>query len=166
MCSSASLIAIAFDSSEMPVFETSVTLDCPRERAFEFLLRPANVALISPPDLGLAFTSAPDVVELGSRIEFRIQGFGQVQTLVHEITHLVHPEQIVETQVRGLFSRWVHEHSFEATPEGTVIVTDRIDFQPPTGLLGFLVTANRILEQLEEGFEHRHEQLQKLLATG
>lgn len=149
----------------MPVFETSVTLDCPRERAFEFLLRPANIARISPPELGLAFTSAPDVVELGSRIEFKIQGFGQVQTLVHEITRLVHPEQLVETQVRGLFSRWVHEHAFEVNSQGQVVVTDRIEFQPPAGLLGFLVTANRVLDQLEEGFEHRHDQLRKLLAA-
>lgn len=149
----------------MPVFETSVTLDCPRERAFEFLLRPANIVRISPPELGLAFTSAPEIVELGSRIEFKIQGFGQVQTLVHEITRLVHPEQITETQVRGLFSRWVHEHIFGTNTSGQVVVTDRIEFEPPGGLLGFLVTAGRILDQLEEGFEHRHAQLQKLLAA-
>jgi ligand-binding SRPBCC domain-containing protein len=149
----------------MPVFETSVTLDCPRERAFDFLLRPANIARISPPELGLAFTSAPEVVELGSRIEFKVQGFGKVQTLVHEITGLVHPEKITETQIRGLFSRWVHEHLFETNASGQVVVTDRIEFEPPGGLLGFLVTAGRILDQLEEGFDHRHEQLQKLLAA-
>src|SRR6516165_7216542 len=90
--------------SSMPFFETSVTVACPRERAFDFLARPANVALISPPELGLSFTSAPEIVELGSRLEFKVQGYGQVQTMVHEITNLVHPEQITETQIRGLFA--------------------------------------------------------------
>jgi ligand-binding SRPBCC domain-containing protein len=148
----------------MPLFETSVTLECPRERAFEFLLRPANVALISPPEMGLSFTSAPEVVELGSRLEFKVQGYGQVQTMVHEITNLVHPEQITETQIRGLFAKWVHEHSFEMNERGQVVVIDRIDFKPPAGLLGLLITSNRILEELEDGFAHRHRQLQKLLA--
>ena len=148
----------------MPLFETSVTLECPRERAFEFLLRPANVALISPPEMGLSFTSAPEVVELGSRLEFKVQGYGQVQTMVHEITNLVHPEQITETQIRGLFAKWVHEHSFEMNERGQVVVIDRIDFKPPAGLLGLLITSNRILVELEDGFAHRHRQLQKLLA--
>ncbi|MGE5191025.1 MAG: SRPBCC family protein [Deltaproteobacteria bacterium] len=149
----------------MPIFETSVALECPRERAFEFLLRPANVALISPPELGLSFINAPEVVELGSRIEFKIQGYGQVQTMVHEITGLVHPQRITETQIRGLFAKWVHEHAFETNEQGQVIVIDRIDFKPPAGLLGLLVTADKILDQLEEGFAHRHTRLQKLLTA-
>ena len=147
----------------MPFFETSVTVPCPRERAFDFLARPANVALISPPELGLSFTSAPEIVQLGSRLEFKVQGFGQVQTMAHEITALVPHELITETQVRGLFAKWVHEHAFEADGGGSVRVIDRIDFQPPKGMLGFLVTAAKIMEQLEDGFAHRHRQLQKLL---
>ncbi len=147
----------------MPVFETSVTIDCPRERVFDFLLRPANLALIAPPELGLNFTSAPEVVELGSRIEFKVQGFGQVQTMAHEITAMVPHVLITETQIRGLFAKWVHEHAFEADTRGSVLVIDRIDFEPPAGLLGLLITAGKILEQLEDGFAHRHEQLQKLL---
>jgi ligand-binding SRPBCC domain-containing protein len=148
----------------MPVFETSVALDCSRERAFEFLLRPSNVELISPPELGLSFVSAPEVVKLGSRIEFKVQGYGQVQTMVHEITSLVHPQQITETQIRGLFASWIHEHAFETNDRGQVIVIDRIEFQPPAGVLGLLISADKILEQLEDGFAHRHAQLHKLLA--
>ena len=149
----------------MPVFETSVALDCSRERAFDFLLRPTNVALISPPELGLSFVGAPEVVELGTRIEFKVQGYGQVQTMVHEITGLVRPQKITETQIRGLFAKWIHEHAFEMNERGQAIVIDRIDFNPPAGLLGLLVTAEKILDQLEEGFAHRHAQLQKLLTT-
>ena len=61
----------------MPVFETSVTIECPRERAFDFLLRPANVARIAPPELGLSFTSAPEIVELGSRLDSLLSEAGR-----------------------------------------------------------------------------------------
>lgn len=147
----------------MPVFESRVTIECPRERVFDFLLRPANVALISPPEMGLSFVSAPEIVQLGSRIEFKIQGYGTVQTMVHEITGLKHPEHITETQVQGLFGQWIHEHGFEMNSRGHAVVIDRIEFEPPGGFIGLLVTPAKIQEQLEDAFAHRHEQLQKYL---
>jgi ligand-binding SRPBCC domain-containing protein len=147
----------------MPVYETSVTLDCPQERAFEFLLRPQNIVKISPPDLGLAMTKAPEVLDLGSQFEFKVQAYGHVLTMVHKITELVHLRQITETQIKGFFGRWVHTHSFAANDRAQVIVSDRIDFNPPGGMLGMLISANKILDQLDDGYHYRHKQLQKLL---
>lgn len=149
----------------MAVFETSVTLPCTQQEAFEFLLRPANIVQISPPDLGLFFLDAPEVVQKGSRLKFRIQGFGQIRESEHEIVELEHHSQITENQIKGLLPRWVHEHLFSTNSDGETIVTDRIDFDPPGGVLGLLVTRSRILDQLEEGFDHRHAQLLKLLGT-
>ena len=149
----------------MPVFETSVTLDCPLDRAFEFLLRPANIALIAPPDLGLAFTDAPEILALGSKFEFKVQAYGQVQTMQHEITQFEPGRQLTETQIKGMLGHWIHEHLYEAQGAGRVMVTDRIDFNPPAGMLGLLVTANKILDQLDDGYYYRHRQLQKLLSA-
>lgn len=149
----------------MANFETSIAVDFPIEKVFDFFLRPENVMRLSPPDLGLVFVDPPEVVESGSRLEFKIQGWGQVQTLVHEITSLVTPKQIIEQQVKGPFQRWVHEHSFRIEADGRVLVTDRIDFEPPGGLIGFLITKQKILDHLEDGFAHRHDKLPKLLAT-
>lgn len=149
----------------MPVFETSITLDCPLNQAFEFLLRPANIALIAPPDLGLAFTDAPEVLALGSRFEFKVQAYGQLQTMLHEITQFEHGRQITETQLKGLLGHWIHEHKFETNDAGQVVVIDRIDFNPPPGMLGLLVTADKILDQLDDGYYYRHRQLQKLLSS-
>ena len=148
----------------MPVYETSITLDCPLERAYEFLLRPQNIILISPPEMGLAFTRAPEVLDLGSEFEFKVQAYGQVISMIHKITELVPLRQITETQVKGFFSQWIHTHSFAANDQGQVAVSDRIDFKPPGGMLGLLVSANKILDQLDEGYHYRHKQLQKLLA--
>jgi ligand-binding SRPBCC domain-containing protein len=83
--------------------------------------------------------------------------------LLHEITELVPLEQITEVQIKGLFARWTHEHRFEQQGSDQVIVRDRIDFDPPAGMLGLLVTAGKILDQLDEGYHHRNLQLQKEL---
>ena len=147
----------------MPVYETSVTLDCPIERAYEFLLRPQNIVLISPPELGLAFTRAPEILDLGSEFEFKVQAYGQVISMVHKITELVPLRQITENQVKGFFGQWIHSHLFETNDQGQVVVGDHIDFKPPGGMLGLLVNANKIIDQLDEGYHFRHKQLQKLL---
>lgn len=147
----------------MAVFEARFTLPCSQREAFEFLLRPANVALISPPQLGLHFLDAPEIVVPGSRLRFRIQGFGQIREGEHEITRVVEHSQVTERQVVGLFKNWVHEHLFETNSQGETVLIDQIDFEPPGGILGLLVTKDRVLDQLEEAFDHRHSRLSKLL---
>ena len=147
----------------MAEFETSVTVACPLEQAFDFFIRPTNAVKISPPNMGLQFLDAPDVLEQGCKFQFKVQGFGQVRTVLHEIEELIRPTRFVERQLEGVFKAWVHEHLFELTPEGEVLVTDRITFEPPAGLLGLLLTRDRIQEHLEEGFYHRHEKLRKYL---
>lgn len=149
----------------MAEFETSVSVRCSLDQAFDFLLRPSNVQRVSPPNVGLHFLGAPEVVEVGSRLEFKIQAYGQVAKFVHEITQVDRPERIVERQVQGLFKSWVHAHELSTSPEGETVIVDRIEFEPPGGLLGLLVTSKRILEELEDGYFHRHKQLKKLLES-
>ena len=59
----------------------------------------------------------------------------------------------------------MHQHLLEEGPAGHVVSIDRIDFEPPGGLIGFLVTKRKIIDQLEGIFEHRHRQMRKLLGS-
>lgn len=147
----------------MPNFETSVALACSPEAAFDFIARPENIAKISPSNVGLHFVNAPEVIEQGSRVEFKVQGWGMVQQGIHEITVVERPHRFIEHQVKGPFKLWVHEHLFSVDAEGKTLLTDLIEFEPPAGLLGMLVTKAKILDHLEDAFHHRHVQLRKLL---
>ena len=147
----------------MADFECSVTVNCSIDQAFSFLIRPANAVKFSPPDLGLVLIDAPEILQTGSRIEFKIQTWGQVQHLVHEITTVTEPTRFIETQVRGPFKKWVHTHLLEAAGPEKVVITDQIEFDPPGGLIGLMVTRKKVLEHLEDGFLDRHERLVELL---
>lgn len=147
----------------MAIFEVSTIIHCTVDDAFDFLIRPANIALISPPTMGLHFVSAPEEVIKGSTLKFKIQSFGQVQELVHEITHLDRPTRFIEQQVKGPLKAWIHEHHFESAGDGQVKISDTIEFLPPGGLLGFMVTESRILDSLDEGFDLRYKKLKALL---
>ncbi len=145
----------------MATFETKITLPATLEHLFDFLVRPDNIRQISPPEMGLAFVDPPEVLALGSHVQFKVQMFGQVKQITHEITELDRPGRFVETQVQGPLKTWVHEHVFESHNDSGVTVIDRIEFEPPGGLVGLLVSESSIRESLEDGFYHRHAELKK-----
>lgn len=150
----------------MALFESSVAVATPKETAWDFLVRPANLALITPPDVGLHLVEAPEVLELGSKLVFKVQMSGQVQQFQHEITAFEAQSQLSEKMVQGLFGKWVHDHTLLTNANDETVIVDRIEFEPPSGLLGFLVTKKLILKYLEQGFDHRRAQLKKLLSAG
>ncbi|MEZ6058532.1 MAG: hypothetical protein R3C01_17665 [Planctomycetaceae bacterium] len=149
----------------MSLFEYTTDLACSPRSLYEFLLRPKNVELISTPNAGLRFVSAPEVVEVGSKVTFEINSFGRVNRGAHEIIELLHSEKIVEKQVEGAMREWLHTHTFVATNNGVHMV-DRIEFLKPGGVLGFIVTEEKILDMLEDGYFYRQQQLEKIVSSG
>ncbi len=146
----------------MAVFESDTTIQASAEDIFAFMIQPQHLVKISPPDMGLKFLEAPERLELGVTIRFMVQTMGQVQKITHKITQFEDPHHFVEELVEGPLPLWVHTHSFTALGEGQTIVCDRIEFEPPGGLIGLLLTENRILDHLDDAFHHRHQQLHKL----
>jgi ligand-binding SRPBCC domain-containing protein len=139
----------------MAIFTTEVTIPCSIEEAFDFLTTPKTIETISPDAMGLSYVSTPPVYHLGAKIEFKLISFGQVQKITHEVIQFDRPDIFVESMINGPMPRWIHTHRFESRgPEETVVI-DEIEFDPPAGLLGFLITEGRILDSLEKGFDER-----------
>jgi ligand-binding SRPBCC domain-containing protein len=149
----------------MELFETRIELNCSIDDIFNLAATPEGILQLTPPDVQLAFKHAPNRYALGSRIVFQVQALGLIKEIAHEVTHFDDPTFFSEKQVEGPFQHWVHEHHFEQTDTGSVIAIDRIEFLPPGGIAGLLMNAARIRENLEDGFEYRHLQLEKLLGS-
>jgi ligand-binding SRPBCC domain-containing protein len=149
----------------MAHFEARITLPQSREKVFDFLVRTENLLQLIPPDAGMRVIAAPEILKCGSRLELQATAFGQSLKIVHEITELVAPARLVEEQIQGLFQRFVHEHLIEEDNAGHVLAIDRVEFEPPRGLLGLLITPRKIIEQLENLFAHRHQQMRRRLGS-
>jgi ligand-binding SRPBCC domain-containing protein len=147
----------------MPVFEASQMLPRPVEEVFDFFRDPANLVRISPPELHMRLVEGPAQLELGARVVLQGQRWGIPQRVVSEITALEAPATFTDTQVEGPFAKWAHTHRFEAVPEGTR-VSDRIEYEPPTGLLGLVARAGIIEHDLRWIFEFRAAKLKELFA--
>lgn len=148
----------------MASYHTETIVAAPPEDVFDFLIRPENVIRVTAPSSGLKPVKAPEILEQGSRIELELNGFGPPQRFLYEVTEFDRPRRFTETLVKGPLSAFRHEHVFEATPEGTRVL-DLVEFKPPGGMLGFLVTEDRIRQGLVSGLRFRYEELGKIFGT-
>lgn len=147
----------------MPVFECRTELPVSPERLFEFITLVENMQKVSPPEVDMVIEEAPEVLELGSRLVFKVQAFGMPQQLIHEIVAFDAPRSFREKMTKGPLASWIHDYIVEPHGDGHSALTNRIDFEPPGGMLGMLLTADRILSRLEDSYAVRGEALKKAL---
>lgn len=150
----------------MGQFEASVVLPRPRVEAFDFLRVPSNLMKLLPQSATQHVDARlPELLDLGSCMEFNFKAMGNHFQIVHEITDLRTGERIVATQQKGPFRHWVHEQRFEDAPDGGTLLTNIIRFEPPGGLLGFIVTRKQVLSHLEQWVGEGHELIRKSMAS-
>jgi ligand-binding SRPBCC domain-containing protein len=134
----------------------------PLAAVFDFFRRPANLVAVAPPELSVQLLEAPDRLETGARTTVQIRRWGISQRIVTEVVELVENSRIVEEQLQGPFRFWRHEGQF-AELDSETEVTDEITFEPPGGMLGFVLTTSRITEDLSGVFAGRVERVNEFL---
>ena len=134
-------------------------LDYPIEQVFRFFALAENLDLLTPPWLGFnILTPLPIEMAVGTIIEYRIKLRGLPLTWRSEITEWQPPFAFCDEQRRGPYRFWIHRHTFEERPDGT-LVTDHVDY----GVLGGrLVNRLFVAGELRKIFGYRREQLEKL----
>jgi ligand-binding SRPBCC domain-containing protein len=147
----------------MPQFSSSVELPWPLVDVFEFFANPVNVVALSLPEMHLQFLEGPARLHLGARLVWKGRRWGFSRRVLTEVTAFEENVRLVEEQREGPFALWVHRHYFERVGAGTRI-EDQIDFEPPTGILGRLLTAEFIVRDLHAAIAYRDQKLAELLA--
>lgn len=149
----------------MPESKTDFILECSAEQLRAFLGRTANLPIISDPDLELEILSAPEIVTLGQRIEFRITAYGFKQRATHEYV-TVEDLHIIEDQVDGPLRAWNHAQKIEIVSSHQCRLHDHIVFEPPGGMLGYLLTESKVQASIQDGMQIRYEVLSDLIKSG
>ncbi|MCA9050018.1 MAG: hypothetical protein KDA89_14880 [Planctomycetaceae bacterium] len=147
----------------MHEFTSSSVLPCTAAQLREYLGRPANLPQISDPDLELEVLSAPELVHVDAVIEFRISAYGFKQRMQHRLIHVSDLEIIAE-QIEGPTRSWIHRQTIVSAADSTAgcTLTDHIQFETPGGMLGYLMTPERITESLEQGMAFRYDALKEI----
>lgn len=140
-----------------------VRLPRPIEEVFPFFADAANLDRLTPPWLHFRIlTERPIPMAVGTRIDYRLRLHGIPIRWQSEITEWDPPHGFVDEQRRGPYRVWIHRHSFEPRPGGT-LVGDHVRYAVPGGPLVDRLFARRDLRRI---FDYRTEQLQRLFRPG
>lgn len=146
------------------VLERSQLLRTTLGEAWEFFSTPRNLARITPRDMGFAIREPFDdrPAYTGQLITYTVKPLLRIPlTWVTRIEEVQAPYKFVDTQLRGPYRRWWHEHRFEEV-EGGVLMHDRVEYELPLGPLGGLMHVWVVKGRLKRIFDHRWAVLEAL----
>jgi ligand-binding SRPBCC domain-containing protein len=94
---------------------------------YAFLADARNLDLLTPHWMRFRIlTPMPVPMDVGTTIDYRLRFRGLPLRWRSEITEWDPPRRFAYEQRRGPFSRWLHAHVFEPTPEGGTLTRDRV----------------------------------------
>ncbi|MFY0651102.1 MAG: SRPBCC family protein [Cyclobacteriaceae bacterium] len=145
------------------------TLECQQQlpltlkESWDFFSSPKNLEKMTPSHMNFCITSGePGKMYAGQIISYTVNILpGLKSNWVTEISHVDDKKMFVDEQRFGPYSMWHHEHIFEETNYGT-LMTDKVSYKIPFGILGILVESLFIRAQLRKIFEYRQETLNRL----
>ena len=133
---------------------------------WDFLKNPANLNLITPPDLDFTIVSPiPEDMYNGLIVEYRISipWFG-TQRWVAELKHIRENKSFVDEQRIGPYTLWYHSHELNQTSAGVQLI-DRVHYKVPYGIFGSLLHAFFIRKTLQRIFDYRQEKIGEILVA-
>ncbi|MHC4876444.1 MAG: TIGR01777 family oxidoreductase [Planctomycetota bacterium] len=139
----------------MPVFEKSSELPVSAETAFDWHCRPGAFERLAPPWESVELLSTDGIVDGGiARLQLSL---GPLKKLwIAEHRDIVPGRAFCDVQTSGPFAEWGHTHSLEPLDQNRCLLTDRIEYRAPLGVLGQLFGGRLIRRSLERTFAYRH----------
>ena len=139
---------------------TSMRLPVPRREVFAFFADAANLALITPPEVGFRMrTTGPIEMRAGALIDYTIRLRGIPLRWRTEITRWQPPHEFTDVQARGPYALWAHTHRFR-DDGGETVIEDSIRYALPFGLPGRLAHP-LVRRQLARIFSYRQEAVER-----
>lgn len=148
----------------MPTIATTLILPRSVSEMFTYFARPQHVIELSRPELNMQLVSGPEQLHLGAQTVFQAERLGITQQMMSEVTHFEPDRLIVLEQRKGPFRQWIQKQQFTATENGTQL-EDCIDFEPPGGILGLMVSADWIKQDLLKMFAYREGRLREMFGA-
>ncbi len=135
------------------------------DQAWDFFSSPANLQLITPPEMDFTVISLHHGSRIypGQIIEYKLKPLLGIPVYwMTEITHVQSREFFVDEQRFGPYRLWHHQHHFRSI-DGGVEMTDIVHYKLPLAFVGRLVHWLLVRKKLERIFQYRRSKIEELL---
>ncbi len=120
--------------------EKSLSLKADLNKLFSFYLDPKNLKLLSSPSMDFKAIIQKVPIEKDSCFQIKLNLFPFIRVNWDlTVVELIENKIIVDFQRSGSFKFWRHKKKFEELFDGTVILTDEIEYETKLGFLGILL---------------------------
>jgi ligand-binding SRPBCC domain-containing protein len=131
----------------------------PRDEVFPFFADARNLQKITPPWLDFRIANPGEIVmSEGALIDYKLNVRGIPLRWRSEITVWDPPRRFVDSQLRGPYRSWVHEHRFEER-EGGTLVADEVLYSVYGGEI---IRKLFVVRDVEKIFAYRKKMMRKL----
>jgi ligand-binding SRPBCC domain-containing protein len=134
------------------------------EKAWDFFSNPANLATITPDNMGFKVISKHhgDHMYAGQLIEYKVKPVLQIPVYwMTEITQVKQLEYFIDEQRFGPYTLWHHQHHFKAIPGG-VEMTDIVHYKNPLGFIGRIANGLFVAKKLNTIFTYRYRKVEEI----
>ncbi|TWU14395.1 hypothetical protein CA54_32410 [Symmachiella macrocystis] len=137
-------------------------LPVPLEEVFEFFSDACALESITPPWLNFhVVTPSPIGITAGTLIDYKLRMHGIPMRWQSEITVWEPPFRFIDSQRKGPYKHWEHEHTFR-TDNGGTIVGDTVHYSVPGGAMIHRLLVKRDLERI---FSYRQQAISQRFAS-
>lgn len=156
----------------------SALLDAPLHEVFPFFARAENLGLITPSWTTFRILKSPPEIGVDSRIDYTIKLNGVPMRWRTRIAVWEPPApggtlapgggttaRFVDSQERGPYTLWWHEHRFEAVGNKT-LMSDTVHYTLPLGPLGWIAHAVMVRGMLRRIFGFRYQAMRARFGIG
>lgn len=141
-----------------------LTVKGTKETVWSFFSNPANLKLITPPEMNFEITSVglPERIYPGMIITYKVTPLLNLRmTWVTEITQIKEYDFFIDDQKSGPYQFWHHQHHFKEV-QGGVEMTDIVTYKAPMGFVGKIMEQLVINRKVENIFSYREKIVKEL----
>jgi ligand-binding SRPBCC domain-containing protein len=132
---------------------------------FDFHESPSALERLTPPWEHVKVLQRADSILPGNRVVLRVK-VGPISMICEaEHTEYVKGEMFADRQIRGPFASWYHRHLISDDGNGGAILRDEIDYEPPMGWVGKMLSGSILESKLQKLFDFRHEITRKIVES-
>ena len=140
--------------------ETRVSLKQAPEAVFPFFSSALNLGSMTPSWVGFEIMDFPKEMKVGATIRYKIRlGFIKINW-VTEIIEWDPDHSFIDSQLKGPYRLWVHEHKICPDGENGAVMYDKVMYGLPFGIVGQVVHKLFVKRTLLRIFQFRRQVIQ------